>query len=160
MVSTPTLKGLSRIEAAFERTDRRYYHVPCPHCGLFQPIRWAYIRWPKGNVVMVCEGCEQEIPESHKGKMLALGRWVATAVGEPGVAGFHLSGLYSPSGLVHSWAGGAGLLKARQAGDAELKVWINTVLGETWEEKGETVDDSLFAWRENYAARYRPGPWY
>ncbi len=38
MVSTPTLKGFSRIEAAFEESDQRYYHVPCLHCGDMAPI--------------------------------------------------------------------------------------------------------------------------
>ncbi len=38
MVSTPTLKGYSRIEAAFEESDQRYYHVPCLHCGDMAPI--------------------------------------------------------------------------------------------------------------------------
>jgi len=32
-VSTPTVKGRSRIESAFNELDQRYYHVPCTHCG-------------------------------------------------------------------------------------------------------------------------------
>ena len=31
--STPTLKGESRIEAAYEISDRRKFWVPCPHCS-------------------------------------------------------------------------------------------------------------------------------
>ena len=34
MCSTPTIKGLSRIETAFEESDKRYYHVPCPECNV------------------------------------------------------------------------------------------------------------------------------
>ncbi len=49
MVSTPTLKGHSRIEAAFEHSDRRFYHVPCLHCGDMAPLTWARIRWPEGQ---------------------------------------------------------------------------------------------------------------
>ena len=30
MMSTPTLKGLSRIESAFELSDARYFEIPCP----------------------------------------------------------------------------------------------------------------------------------
>jgi phage terminase large subunit GpA-like protein len=29
ITSTPTIKGISRIETAFEDSDQRYYHVPC-----------------------------------------------------------------------------------------------------------------------------------
>jgi phage terminase large subunit GpA-like protein len=32
LFSTPTNKGNSRIEAAFEESDKRFYFVPCPHC--------------------------------------------------------------------------------------------------------------------------------
>ena len=32
MCSTPTIKGLSAIETAFEESDKRYFHVPCPEC--------------------------------------------------------------------------------------------------------------------------------
>ena len=33
LVSTPTDKGASRIEAAYEESDKRRFYVPCPHCG-------------------------------------------------------------------------------------------------------------------------------
>jgi phage terminase large subunit GpA-like protein len=33
MISTPTIKGASAIEAAFEASDKRRWHVRCPHCG-------------------------------------------------------------------------------------------------------------------------------
>jgi phage terminase large subunit GpA-like protein len=36
MVSTPTIRGLSRIEREFEASDQRRYFVPCPHCGHLQ----------------------------------------------------------------------------------------------------------------------------
>lgn len=35
IVSTPTIKGLSRIEKEFEETDQRYFFVPCPFYGHF-----------------------------------------------------------------------------------------------------------------------------
>lgn len=44
-VSTPTVKGLSKIEKAWERSDQRRYHVPCPHCSHEQWLRWEQIRW-------------------------------------------------------------------------------------------------------------------
>jgi phage terminase large subunit GpA-like protein len=30
LVSTPTVKGASRIEGEYEKSDMRQYHVPCP----------------------------------------------------------------------------------------------------------------------------------
>ena len=42
----------------------------------------------------------------------------------------------------------------KEHGDVEkMKVWINTALGETWEEKGKAVDeDTLLSRREHYGA--------
>nr|WP_328824975.1 phage terminase large subunit family protein [Mesorhizobium neociceri] len=33
LASTPTVRGLSRIEREYEASDQRRYHVPCPECG-------------------------------------------------------------------------------------------------------------------------------
>jgi phage terminase large subunit GpA-like protein len=49
MTSTPTVKGQSRIEQAFNRSDKRRFYVPCPHCGEFQVLKWAQVRWPEGE---------------------------------------------------------------------------------------------------------------
>jgi phage terminase large subunit GpA-like protein len=46
-VSTPTIAGLSRIEADYNETDQRRYFVPCPSCGEFQTIDWKKIKWIK-----------------------------------------------------------------------------------------------------------------
>ena len=45
IVSTPTIKGLSRIEKEFEETDQRYFFVPCPFCGHFQTLKWEGIQY-------------------------------------------------------------------------------------------------------------------
>jgi phage terminase large subunit GpA-like protein len=99
MVSTPTLKGHSRIEAAFLDSDQRYFHVPCLHCGDMAPITWARIRWPEGRrdqAYLVCEACGGIHHEHEKPRLLAAGEWRATAEGDGRTAGFHLSALYSP----------------------------------------------------------------
>ena len=49
LCSTPTIKEFSRIEAEFDRTGKRRYFVPCPHCKGMDWIRWANIKWPKGK---------------------------------------------------------------------------------------------------------------
>jgi phage terminase large subunit GpA-like protein len=33
LVSTPTIRGQSRIETAYAESDQRQYWVPCPGCG-------------------------------------------------------------------------------------------------------------------------------
>ena len=64
--STPTTKHLSRIDREFERSDQRFYHVPCPHCFELQVLEWGGpekahgIKWDKE---IYCRGCGAEVEE-------------------------------------------------------------------------------------------------
>jgi len=143
MVSTPTIRGLSRIEREYEASDRRRYFVPCPHCRSMQWLKFERLRWEKGHpetAEYICENCESGIAEHHKTWMLASGEWRATAeCADPHVVGFHISGLYSPVGWL-SWAQIAREWEAAQGNDSALKAAKNTLLGETWQERGEAPD--------------------
>ena len=155
MVSTPKITGMSRIEAAFEESDRRQYWVPCPVCREYQVLKFAQIRWPKGEpekAVYACEHCGQEIQNHQKQWMLARGQWRPN----PGenwdgkTAGFHLSSLYSPVGWF-SWGDAAKQFEQAQKNPSLLQVFVNTVLGETWTLLGEAPDwQKLYDRREQY----------
>lgn len=163
LASTPTIKGLSRIEREFELSDQRRYHVPCPNCGALQWLKFERLRWEKGRpetVAYLCEHCEEPFEERHKTAIMAESsgaQWIATAdpervrlAQEAGVVGFHISGLYSPLGWL-SWQTIARQWEAAQGKDAELKTLKNTVLGETWQEKGEAPDwQRLYERREDW----------
>ena len=143
LVSTPTIRGLSRIEREFDASDQRRYHVPCPHCGHVQWLKFERLRWDKGRPDTAeyhCEGCDAAIAEHHKTAMLEAGEWRATAEPEdPGTVGYHLSALYSPVG----WLGWARIARAHEAArgsDEAMRAFRNTVLGETWMETGEAPD--------------------
>jgi phage terminase large subunit GpA-like protein len=49
LVSTPTIRGLSRIEREYEASDQRRYFVACPHCGIPQWLKFERLRWEKGK---------------------------------------------------------------------------------------------------------------
>ena len=49
LVSTPTIKGLSRIEREYEASDQRRYFVPCPQCGAMQWLQFERLRWRRGS---------------------------------------------------------------------------------------------------------------
>ena len=148
IVSTPTIRGLSRIEREYEASDQRRYFVPCPHCGAMQWLKFERLRWESGAPETVryhCEDCDRPIGEHHKTAMLAAGEWRATAqAADPHTVGFHVSALYSPVGWL-SWEQIARMWEAAQGNDALLKAFKNTVLGETWQERGEAPD-----WRRLY----------
>jgi len=143
MVSTPTIRGLSRIEREFEASDQRRYFIACPHCDRRQWLQFERLRWAKGRpetAAYVCVGCERPIAEHHKTDMLARGEWRATAASrDPNAIGFHLSALYSPIGW-KSWEQIARDWLAAQGSDEMLRAARNTLLGETWTESGEAPE--------------------
>jgi len=151
LTSTPTIKGLSRIEHAFEASDQRRFYVPCPECGEHQILKWASLRWDEGRpetAHYVCEHCGAIIEERHKTAMLMAGQWRAEAP-FAGTAGFALNELYSPW---RRWADIAvDFLLAKQGGTEMLQVWVNTSLGESWEDQGDAIEATgLIARLEEY----------
>jgi phage terminase large subunit GpA-like protein len=138
LTSTPTVKDTSRIETEYLASDQRRYYVPCPHCDHMQWLQWKNLQWRDGDprtAAYVCESCGTHINEHYKSEMLRKGEWRATATSQDArTVGFHLSSLYSPLGW-KSWEEIVGeFLRAKN--DAPLlKTFVNTVLGETWEEE-------------------------
>jgi phage terminase large subunit GpA-like protein len=157
LISTPTIRGLSRIEREFEASDQRRYFVPCPHCEHSQWLKFERLRWDKGQPETAeyhCEGCEKPIAEHHKTAMLAAGAWRATAAtSDPHTVGYHLSALYSPIGWL-SWARIARAWEAAQGNDEAMRAFRNTILGETWFETGEAPDWQRLAERRE---DWKPG---
>ena len=168
--STPTVKGESRIEKAWQESDQRHYYVPCPHCGEEQILTFGVstpygLRWPRdenGNhrpddaYYLCVNGCE--IGEQHKPAMIESGRWV---VGKPeniGHAGFHISALYSLFWNAR-WGVIAREFLERKDDPARLQTFVNTTLGETWEAPADQeVDETdLMARRETYPAEVPDG---
>jgi phage terminase large subunit GpA-like protein len=134
MISTPTVQGISRIEQAYSESDQRKYNVPCPHCGAFQVLRWAQVKWPEGEpdkAVYECISCRKAIEDHHKPGILQRGQWRAEVVGDGHTAGFWLNGLYSPW---NTWARLAKTFLRASKSPERLRVFVNTVLAETWED--------------------------
>lgn len=153
MCSTPTIKGRSRIEAAWESSSQQRLHVPCPSCGCMSPIEWEHIVWPKDQPEKArwkCPECKEAHDESRKTWMLTNGVWVAARPEISHNKGFHLSGLYSPVGW-YSWADAARQWASSTEDQDRLRVFINTVLGETWEVRGDSPQwGRLYDRREAY----------
>lgn len=153
MVSTPTVAGLSRVDRAYAESDQRRFWVPCPDCGEFQVLSWPNLHWPEGrphDACYVCEHCGSCLPNAAKARMLPQGEWRAEAEGDGRTAGFHLSALYSPPGWL-SWGDIAADFVQAKSSPPRLQVFINTKLGETWQERGEAPEwERLFERREAY----------
>jgi phage terminase large subunit GpA-like protein len=155
IISTPTVSGMSMIEREFDDTDQNYYYVPCPHCGEMQRLVWEQLRWEEGRpetAIYFCLHCGVGIEERYKPEMFAVGEWRAMSPerSSPEKIGFHLNSLYSPYGW-QSWAEIASDFMQAKNNPAKLKVFVNTTMGETWEERGEAPPyKNLYNRRESY----------
>jgi phage terminase large subunit GpA-like protein len=155
-VSTPTVKGASRIEVAYQQSDRRRFFVPCPHCTEMQTLEWGQVKWDEGaagRAWYVCVHCACVITEGEKREAVSKGEWRGSAP-FTGIAGFHINELYSP------WRTLGDVAKAfllAQGNPQRLKVWVNTSLGEVWEDSGESVEpNALMARAEEYRLTTAP----
>ncbi|HET6499055.1 MAG TPA: terminase gpA endonuclease subunit [Coriobacteriia bacterium] len=168
LTSSPTLAETSRVAPAFRRGDQRYYYVPCKHCGHMQPLRWRYERdgetvyalkferdemgrLIRESVHYECEKCGGAWTNADKSWFLPRGEWRATAEAEePNYRSYHVSALYSPIGMM-SWE--AICREWITAGHDPLKeqAFVNTVLGETWEQRGVSIRPEIIeARKEGY----------
>jgi phage terminase large subunit GpA-like protein len=170
LVSTPTKEGASRITQQYARSDMRRYHVPCPHCGEYQPLEFGgkdapyglkFRRAPKEEgqegpeqvaaAWYVCRECAAIIEENSKTEMLARGRWIAARPHIRHHRGYHINALYAPVGLGLSWVKVAQKWIDAQGDSSELKAFFNTYLGEVFKEEGDSIENvSLISRLEIY----------
>ena len=160
-ISTPTIEGLSRIEALYRQGDQRKFFVPCPRCGHYQTLEWAQLRWEEGRPETAryqCEACGERIENWRKTEMLARGQWRPTAAGDGLTRSYRLNALYAPVG----WPGWTDLarefLEAKKTRET-LQVFVNTILGETWRDEAAVPleADALYARREPFIAEAPAG---
>ena len=162
-LSTPLIKGQSRIERSFKRGDQRHYHVPCRGCGEFQRLwfngldkktgeRYGLIwdmedgRLDLDSVRYVCRACGHAHKNHDKTWMLPRGKWVPSAIPiDPAVRSYHITALYSPvsmfswEAVVQSWLGAWDVEKKRPYDLTLLQEFYNNVLGESFEIRGERL---------------------
>jgi phage terminase large subunit GpA-like protein len=158
--STPTVKEHSRIEAEYLASDQRRFFVPCPHCGEMQWLQWRQVKWEDDDpntTKYQCEFCKELIEERYKSEMLANGQWIATSPGDGRTAGFHISALYSPVGW-RSWPEIVHEFLESRSDAPRLKQWVNTILGESWEEEysNRLGTTELMSRAEDYRTGYAP----
>lgn len=163
-ISTPTIKELSRIAVEYENSTREEWEVPCPVCGAYQPLRWAGVVFDKGDlseIRHVCTSCKTASLEAAWKESAVLGRYRAENPGAS-VRGFHVNALAStlPGAtwrkVVEEFL--TANEESKRGNPELLKVWTNTVLGETWEETGVSLEwEELYNRREDYGCEVPDG---
>lgn len=151
-ISTPTIKGASWIESAYEQGDQRRFYVACPHCGHEQVLQWGHVHWDKNDAGehlpetarYHCANhdaetgevlCAAQWTDAERVRAIRAGRWIAARPFR-GHASYHLNELYSCFRRLGDVA--QSFLEKTSADD--LQTFVNVSLAETWEERGEQAD--------------------
>lgn len=147
--STPTIKGASRIEELYEDSTKEQLHLPCPSCDELQILEFSRLKYEYDKETSQCIYVEHAcmhcgaLHGEHEWKRdyAKRAKWIAQKK-HATTRGFWLSALYATitvtwKDLVNEW------YKAQKGGTETLKVFINTKLAETWEEKGEKLDEHV-----------------
>jgi len=157
LVSTPTIKGVSRIETAYLESDQRRLLVPCPDCGAERHLEWKNVHWPSGRPEEACYACPEcgsTWDDATRWRQTRKARWEPQAAFN-GTAGFHLNEIASP------WVRLADMARnflAAKNDPEQLKVFVNVSLGESFEVTGEKVDSNALESRvENWGEKAPQG---
>ncbi len=156
-ISTPLVVPGCRITRNWQEGSQEEYHVPCPHCGHLQALRWENMeqhldpdRPEKAAFLCVAPDCGGFIEEHHRTEIcrpVHLGgqaRWVAKY---PERKRWHrsfyiwvaYSSLESWVDLARRWlAVKAGRAGAAESREAEQVFW-NDYIGRAFEGVGETL---------------------
>jgi phage terminase large subunit GpA-like protein len=146
LASTPLHRATSVIWREWLRSDRRQYHVPCPHCFHPQILRWSGVRWDMTEdgthrpetAAYACEECGTLWNDVERWSAISRGRWIAEVPDAP-IVGFHITGLMSP------WLTLETIVRefVRSKHDPFLlQTWVNLMLGEPWEESKEAISSA------------------
>lgn len=158
--STPTIKGYSKIEEEFYKGSQEVWSVACPECGAFQEYDFKRIDF--ASVSMACKVCGCLSTERMWKK--SEHKWIAAHPERKRRRSFHINELASPvsdwADIIERWE--AAMERLEKFHDPhDLKVFINTTLGQTWDDSmidKEAVDDGKLRERaEDYGAEIPDG---
>jgi phage terminase large subunit GpA-like protein len=170
--STPTVKGFSRIEEEFGKTDQRKFFVRClnPKCKHEFVILWNHIKCPevkdeKGEIVerftskayLECPKCATHYTDVRRQEMVRKGKWIATNPKVKNHRGYWANAflVLGPtkagyeSWMHYFWDR---YLSEKEMGTRALREWQNLVCAETYEIESIPPPDflTLYNRREYY----------
>lgn len=147
MVSTPTIKGNSRIEKEYSESDSAIYLMPCVHCGVEIAFTFNNIIKINDDIVYKCEYCGGVITDKDKIKMVKRGKWVPQNPSIKNKKGFYINEMYS------TWRTFSDVYKMYQLGQKypeQMQVFYNTSLGLPYSPDEVVIDEDLSNRKEVY----------
>jgi phage terminase large subunit GpA-like protein len=164
ITGSPDLLETSQIEKEFEDSDQRHLYVPCPHCGHYQELRLAQLEWDKDETKtgrakhkfetahFQCISCEERMEHHHKREMVLAHKYIPHNPGHP-TAGFMINAFVSlmPNA---DWSQLAEEYWKATKDESEMIAFVNTILGEAYEDRGGAPEAGALAKRrETWAAQ-------
>ena len=145
-ISTPTIKGASKIEDRFLQGDQRRWHVPCPHCMTDGKRSEFVFRFDanfrfdqtfphRAHYVAPC--CGAIIEYHEKNSLVRKGRWIAEASRPGAFPTYHFDVLSSP---FVPWDSIAKEFVEAGENPQKLKQFYNQGLGLPYEVRGDAPD--------------------
>lgn len=157
IVSTPTIKGASKIDEWYQKSDQRHFFVTCSHCGEPHELKWEHVIWDKDDegkalpmsARMYCPACGCMTRGAYKPdpKLLASGKWIAMNP-ESKIRGYHVNALYSPWVNLHDLVDEF-VTVTHNKDQHGLMEFVNLKLGEVWEE----MNPDALSWEQLYNRR-------
>ena len=169
MFSTPTIEGISRIDAEYLAGTQEEWQHACPNCGEYHALDYRQMQVDyerttdaKGNKVVLINSVKWRCPEcGFEFDELAIKNAPQKYVAQNpdaiknGIRSFWLNGFSSPwltwQKIMHEW------LMARENPEREQVVY-NTLFGLSYQLRGEYDDENVFLERrEDYPAEIPDG---
>lgn len=126
--SNPSTPGIG-IDREYEDSDRRVWHVTCPHCRKPQELTYED-NVDEARGIYACSTCQKEIPDWAR----ASGEWIATNPEHP-ESGYHISQLMAP------WVSAERVIRDRKTKEPDY--FYNFTLGLAYADSDSVVDKSL-----------------
>ena len=163
-VSTPTIKGRSRIEKLYNEGTQERWCSQCPDCGEWHDIVFSDIKFDfdvvkvgkaKTYTIKWISWCCPSCATVHTEKEMRAqpSKWIARnpEALRHGRRSFWINAFSSPW---RPWAVIARKFLEAKDDPQKLKVFYNTILGELWEDRGDLADeDTMMSRREDYGTR-------
>ena len=160
--TTPTTDDADEWQE-FLRGDQCKFHVPCPHCGQMQELKWTNVHWDpeakitetewdyakvKATACIQCAHCAAFWTEEERLSAIRDRRstWVPSAQAKiPGTRSFQISGLYGPLQSNTPGEIAVAFLASRQTGwfSSRRDFW-NSRMGEPYHDSITTITAEKF----------------
>ena len=155
-----------RTTTELEKSDARFWFVPCPACGQSSPVQWSNVviaKSPGRPPVYAMPCCKATLGSQAFKRAVAAGAWRATrAAAVPATRGYHADCFLSPfetlATITRAWSSARAFIASKRRAMAEVRAFQQGRLALPFKPEpagGVTPEQIAVTCREAYVLR----PW-